>query len=243
MLLWTWLERAGRVLRLSRTEGLWPGRACLTVRRLTLRPLRLALRLTLRRAERTSLRSLAGGLTLLRTPGRVTGLTSRCRGPEPVRTAWPPLLLRLLVRACVRGPLLLHPRLPTGRAGERRSRLGGRLRRWTVGLLPWGASLRTGPSTGLTRRGRLRRAVLRRDALRWSVLTLRRAVLGCTVLRRRLTLRASRSELQAGCVRVGESRRLLVGAQGAADRGLSEVLGLLVVGHFLNSSIRSQNAA
>jgi hypothetical protein len=243
LLLRTWLERAGRVLRLSRTEGLWRGRACLTVGRLTLWPLRLTLRLALRRAERTSLWSLAGGLTLLRTPGHVTGLTSRCRGPEPVRTAWPPVLLRLLVRACVRGPLLLDPRLPPGRAGERRSRLGGRLRRWTVGLLPWGASLQTRPSAGLTRRGRLRRAVLRRDALRKSVLTLRRAVLGCTVLRRRLTLRASRSELQAGCVRVGESRRLLVGAQGAADRGLSEVLGLLVVGHFLNSSIRSQNAA
>lgn len=239
MLLWTWLERAVRVLRLSRTEGLWPGRARLTIGRLTLRPLRLALR----RAGRTSLWSLTGGLTLLRTPGRVTGLTIRCRGPEPVLTAGPPLLLRLLVRTCVRGPLLLRPRLTTGCGGERRSGLGGRLRRRTVGLLPWGASLRTGPSTGLTRRGRLRRAVLRRDALRWSVLTLRRAVLRCTVLGRRLTLRAARSELQAGRVRVGESRRLLVGAQGAADRWLSEVLGFLVVGHFLNSSIRSQNAA
>ena len=164
MLLWAWLERAVQVLRLSRAEGLWPGRACLTVGRLTLRPLRLALRLALRsalrRAERASLWSLARGLTLLRTPGRVTGLTIRCRGPEPVRTAWPPLLLRLLVRTCVRGPLLLRPRLPAGRAGERRSRLGVRLRRRAVGLLPWGASLRTGPSTGLTRRGRLRRTAL-----------------------------------------------------------------------------------
>lgn len=158
MLLWAWLERAVQVLRLSRAEGLWPGRACLTVGRLTLRPLRLALRSALRRAERASLWSLARGLTLLRTPGRVTGLTIRCRGPEPVRTAWPPLLL--LVRTCVRGPLLLRPRLPTGRAGERRSGLGVRLRRRAVGLLPWGASLRTGPSTGLTRRGRLRRTAL-----------------------------------------------------------------------------------
>lgn len=101
MLLWTWLERAVRVLRLSRAEGLWPGRACLTVARLTLRPLRLALRLALRRAERTSLWSLAGRLTLLKNPGRVTWLTIRCRWPEPVRTAWPPLLLRLLVRTSV----------------------------------------------------------------------------------------------------------------------------------------------
>ncbi len=126
MLLWTWLERAVRVLRLSRTEGLWSGRARLTIRRLPLRPLGLALRLALGRAERTSLWSLAGGLTLLRAPGRVTGLTVRRRGPEPVRAAWPSLLLRLLVRTCVRGPLLLRPRLPTSRAGERCSGLGGR---------------------------------------------------------------------------------------------------------------------
>ncbi|MGK9146723.1 hypothetical protein KXS11_03735 [Plantibacter flavus] len=229
----TWAERNLSLTRVRLTRvrltRVWLTRVWLTRVWLT-RPTRLHLPLV--RLPRLDLTGLAGSTRLLRLSGpELLWRAERRRRTE--RRLGVRLLDRLLLPWLLLPEGLLHGRpgvLLPGLVRSARGSRGVRRRRRPL-LLLW----RLAPRRPVTR-------VL--AALLPVVRRLLAVLLRLSGLRRRTArLRAPRTEHEFRGVRIGETGRHLLGSERPADGRLAWLRRRLIVGHFLNSSIFSQNAA